>query len=219
MITAAGSEPGPGGVSPGAVIRTGCADGGGGGQSKHRMGLGHGGPGTRSGLAVSLAEQPVRLSGKFLGTAVMLWSAHRCSTCLVVLTLGVIPRTPPGDLPYGGMPATATGPGTGPADGSVSPMRPLMSARPGEGSDDDRRPVQPDDRQGLYCPAWISRRLPVLTSYPAACQDGSNLEKAWPDLQAKILTDDLRLDLGATAESQQNPCCRQVRLAQASSAG
>ena len=30
------------------------------------MGLGHGGPGTRSGLTVSLAEQPVRLSGKFL---------------------------------------------------------------------------------------------------------------------------------------------------------
>jgi hypothetical protein len=26
MITAAGSEPGPGGLSPGAAIRTGCAD-------------------------------------------------------------------------------------------------------------------------------------------------------------------------------------------------
>src|SRR5277367_6204186 len=34
MITAAGSEPGPGGVGPGAVIRAGCADGGGGGQGK-----------------------------------------------------------------------------------------------------------------------------------------------------------------------------------------
>ena len=112
MITAAGSEPGPGGVGPGAVIRTGCADRGGGGQGKHRMGLGHGGPDARSGLAVSLAEQPVRLSGKFLGAAVMLWSGHRCSTCLVVLALGVIPHAP-GDLPYGGMPATATGPGTG----------------------------------------------------------------------------------------------------------
>ena len=40
------------------------------------MGLGNGGPDTRSGLAVSLAEQAVRLSGKFLGTAVMLWSSH-----------------------------------------------------------------------------------------------------------------------------------------------
>ena len=92
MITAAGSEPGPGRVGPGAVIRAGCADRGGGGQSQHRMGLGHGGPGTRRGLAVSLAGQPVRLSGKFPGAAVMPWSAHRCPTCLVVLTLEVIPR-------------------------------------------------------------------------------------------------------------------------------
>ena len=76
MITAAGSEPGPGGVGPGAVIRTGCADRGGGGQGEHRMGLGNGGPDARSGLAVSLAEQPVRLSGKFLSPAVMLWSGH-----------------------------------------------------------------------------------------------------------------------------------------------
>jgi hypothetical protein len=69
MITAAGSEPGPGGVGRGAVIRTGCADGGGGGQSKHRMGLGNSGPCARSGLAVCLAGQPVRLSGKFLSPA------------------------------------------------------------------------------------------------------------------------------------------------------
>ncbi len=69
MITAAGSEPGPGGVSPGAVIHAGCADSGGGGQSQHRMGLGHGGPDTRGGLAVSLAEQTVRLSGQFLSPA------------------------------------------------------------------------------------------------------------------------------------------------------
>ncbi len=51
----------------GAVIRTGRADRGGGGQGKHRMGLGHGGPDARSGLAVSLIEQSVRLSGKFPG--------------------------------------------------------------------------------------------------------------------------------------------------------
>jgi len=56
MITVAGSERCPGDVGPGAVIRTGCADRGGDGQSKHRMGLGDGGPDTRSGLAVSLAE-------------------------------------------------------------------------------------------------------------------------------------------------------------------
>jgi hypothetical protein len=76
MITSAGSETGPGGVGPGAGIRTGCADRGGGGQGKHRMGLGYGGPCARGGLAVSLAEQPVRLCGKFFGAAVMLWSAH-----------------------------------------------------------------------------------------------------------------------------------------------
>ena len=70
MITVAGSEPGPGGISPGAAIRTGCADRSGGGQSQHRMGLGYGGPGTRSGLAFSLAKQPVRLSGEVLGAAV-----------------------------------------------------------------------------------------------------------------------------------------------------
>lgn len=93
MIAAAGSEPGPGGLGPGAGIRTGCADRGG-GQGQHRMGQDHGGPDTRSGLAGSLAGQPVRLSAKFPGAAVMLWSGHRCATCLVVLALGAIPRTP-----------------------------------------------------------------------------------------------------------------------------
>jgi hypothetical protein len=75
MITAAGSEPGPGSVGPGPVIRTRCADRGGGGQGEHRMGLGdNGGPDARSGLAVCLAEQPVRLRSKFPGAAVILWS-------------------------------------------------------------------------------------------------------------------------------------------------
>ena len=76
MITAAGSGPGPGSASPGAVIRTRCAGRGGGGQGEHRTGPGDGGPDTRSGLAVSLAEQPVRLRCKFPGAAVMLWSGH-----------------------------------------------------------------------------------------------------------------------------------------------
>jgi hypothetical protein len=40
------------------------------------MGLGHGGPDAGGGLAVSLAEQPVRLGGKFLSADVMLWSGH-----------------------------------------------------------------------------------------------------------------------------------------------
>ena len=53
MITAAGSEPGPGGVGPGAVIRTGCADRRSGAQGKRRMGQGNGSPGNRSGLDVS----------------------------------------------------------------------------------------------------------------------------------------------------------------------
>ena len=63
MITGVGSEPGPGGVGPGAGIRAGCADRSG-GQGEHRMGLGYGGPDARAGLAASLAEQSVRLSGK-----------------------------------------------------------------------------------------------------------------------------------------------------------
>ena len=79
MITAAGSEPGPGGVGPGAAIRAGSADSRGRGQSQHRMGLGYGGPGTRSGPAFSLAGQPVRLSGEFPGAAVMLRSGHCCT--------------------------------------------------------------------------------------------------------------------------------------------
>ena len=93
MITAAGSEPGPGGIGPGAVIRAGCADRGGRGQGQHRMGLGYRGPGARSGLAVSLAEEPVRLSGEFLGAAVVLRSGHCCSTYLVALAQRVIPHT------------------------------------------------------------------------------------------------------------------------------
>jgi hypothetical protein len=120
MITVTGTEPGPGGVGPGAAIRTGCADRGGGGQGKHRTGLSHGDPDARSGLAVSLAEHPVRLSGNFLGAAVMLGSGHCCFTYLAALAQRVIPHTLPGDLPDGSMPATATRPGTGPADRSVT---------------------------------------------------------------------------------------------------
>ena len=93
MITAAGSEPGPDGISAGTGIRTGCADRGGRGQGQHRMGLGNGGPHARSGLAVSLAEQPVRLSGEFPGAAVMLRAGHCCSTYLVALAQRVIPHT------------------------------------------------------------------------------------------------------------------------------
>jgi hypothetical protein len=40
----------------------------------------------------------MRLSGKFLGTAVMLRSGHCCSTCLVLQALDVIPHVP-GDVP------------------------------------------------------------------------------------------------------------------------
>ena len=67
------------------------------------MGLGSGGPDARSGLAVFLAEQPVRLSGKFPGAAVML--------CSLVQSLGLRSSgrpcsgsdtpTLPRDLPYG----------------------------------------------------------------------------------------------------------------------
>ena len=91
MITAAGSEPGPGGVGPGAGIRTGCADRGGGGQGKHRMGLGYGGPGARGGLAVcpgraacAPQRQVPRRGGNALVRSSMLHVSHR-------LALEVIP--------------------------------------------------------------------------------------------------------------------------------
>ena len=76
MITAAGSEPGPGGVGPGAGIRAGCADRGSGGQSEDRVGLGSCGPDGGRGLAVSLAGQFVRLGGEFLGAPTG-WAARR----------------------------------------------------------------------------------------------------------------------------------------------
>jgi hypothetical protein len=84
------------------VIRAGRADrggGDGGGQGEHRMGLGDGGPGARSGRAVALAEQSARLSGKFLGAA---GNAVVRSLMLRVVSSsgsGVIPRTLPGELP------------------------------------------------------------------------------------------------------------------------
>jgi hypothetical protein len=48
------------------------------------MGLGNGGPNASSGLAVSLAEQLVRLRGKLLSAAEMLWSGNWCSIRLAV---------------------------------------------------------------------------------------------------------------------------------------
>ena len=76
-----------------------------------------------------------------------------------------------------------------------------MSAWPGKAATATEGPIQPGGRQGLSCPVRFSRRLPVLTCYPAACHKppGST------DLRAQIPADDPRLDLGATAESQQNP--------------
>jgi hypothetical protein len=77
------------------VIRAGRADRGGGGQNEHRMDLGDGGPGACSGLALALAEQPTRLSGKFLG------AAGNAVVRLLMLRVvsasgsGVIPRTLP----------------------------------------------------------------------------------------------------------------------------
>jgi hypothetical protein len=48
------------------------------------MGLGNGSPQADSGLAVSVAGQLVRLPGKFLSAAEMLWSGHRSSIRLAV---------------------------------------------------------------------------------------------------------------------------------------
>jgi hypothetical protein len=61
----------------------------------------------------------VRLSGKFLGTAVMLRSGHRCSN------VSRRPDSGSDTTPYGDMPATAPDPRTGPADRSVRTMRAL----------------------------------------------------------------------------------------------
>jgi hypothetical protein len=97
MITAAGSEPGPGSTGPGAVIRTRCADRGGGGQGGHRTGRGDGGPDARSGPA----EQPARLRSKFRGAAVMLWSGSLMLHVSHRPALEVRPPVLPSDRPYG----------------------------------------------------------------------------------------------------------------------
>ena len=116
MITAAGSEPGPGGVGPRAAIRAGNADSGGRGQSQHHIDLGDGGPGTRSGLALSpgrAACAPQRRDPR---------ARRSCSGPVTAA-----PRiSSPGlreryhtfllTFPGGFMPATPTRPGTGQAD-------------------------------------------------------------------------------------------------------
>ena len=86
-------------------------------------------------------------------------SGSRQSRCL---SLRVIPRTL-SVTPYGGGPAMRRARNR--ADRQErEPDAARTWARPGvrlrqkaEG------PVQPDDRSDPYCPAWISRRLPVLT--------------------------------------------------------
>jgi len=82
----AGSEPGPGNVSPCAAIEVRCADRDGGGQGEHSMGVGNGSPHANSGLAVSVPEQPVCLGGNFLSAPEMLWTGHKGAP-LVLLSL------------------------------------------------------------------------------------------------------------------------------------
>jgi hypothetical protein len=38
--------------------------------------------------------------------------------------------------------------------------------------------VQPDDRPDPCRPVWMSRRLPILTSCPAACQETRKLHRS-----------------------------------------
>ena len=91
--------------------------------------------------------RPVRLGGKFLSPTVMLWSAQRYSTCLVVLTLEVIPHKL-----LATSPTVACLPrrrGSEPADG--------QECEPDAGTDvsaawvrlrqQGKGPIQPDDRQ------------------------------------------------------------------------
>jgi hypothetical protein len=115
MITAAGSEAGPGGVGPCAAIHAGFADSGGRSQSQHRMGPGYGGPGTRSDLAISLAEQPC-------ASAASSPARRSCSGPVIAASRisspcqRVIPHAFLLTFPDGFMPITATRPGTGSAD-------------------------------------------------------------------------------------------------------
>jgi hypothetical protein len=69
-------EPASGNVDPGAVVEVRRAYRGGGGKGEHGMGLGNGGPHASGDLAVSLVQQLVRLRGKYLGAAEVLWSGH-----------------------------------------------------------------------------------------------------------------------------------------------
>ena len=69
-------EPGSGNVGPGTAVEVGCGDRGGGGKGEQCMGLGKSSPDAGSGLAVFLAEQFVRLRGKFFSAAEVLRSGH-----------------------------------------------------------------------------------------------------------------------------------------------
>jgi hypothetical protein len=72
-----------------------------------------------------------------------------------------------------------------------------MSARLGKASTATEGPVQPGGRQGLLLPGMVQPQAvgPDVPSGSVSQAPGST------DLQAQILTDDPRLDLGATAET------------------
>jgi hypothetical protein len=96
MITAAGSEPGPAASAqtrlsapdaPTAVAAVAAVAA----ARANTAGVWATAAKPRSGLAVSLAEQPVRFSGEFLAAAVMLGSGH-CSMYPVAPAQRVIPH-------------------------------------------------------------------------------------------------------------------------------
>ena len=80
--------------------------------------------------------------------------------------------------------------------------------------------LQPDDRPGPCCAVWISRSCLVLTSCPAACQEPGSTRSIEVLVRSagQDPFDDLRLDLGGTAEPRRIPDASKADLAQASSA-
>lgn len=115
-------EPGRGDVGPGMAVRTRGADRGGGGGG-HGMGLGDGGPHAGGGLAVSVAEQLVRLRGKVS-------TRRKCSDPVIGVPFSwlsgtaVIPRRLTGELPDVGLRAVWPS-----ATGCLSRVRPARGPR------------------------------------------------------------------------------------------
>jgi len=83
----------------------------------------------------------------------------------------------------------------------MSPTRALMSAWLRKAATATEGPVQPGGHQGLSLPGMVQPQAAGPDVLSGSMSDAPGAQ-TW---QAQILTDDPRLDLRATAESQQNP--------------